>query len=54
MKDIRTHTLPICASVSNLSLNCIEYKSYALIPTVTTRDPQTPGMLLNYTYKIHI
>jgi hypothetical protein len=42
MKDIRTHTLPICAIVSNLSSNCLESKAYALIPTVTPRDPQTP------------
>jgi hypothetical protein len=42
MKDIRTHTLPICASVSNLSSNCVESKVYALIPTVTPRAPQTP------------
>jgi hypothetical protein len=42
MKDIRTNTLPICASVSNLSSNCLEAKVYALIPTVTPQDPQTP------------
>jgi hypothetical protein len=41
MKDIRTHTLPICASVSNLSSNCVESKAYSLIPIVTPRDPQT-------------
>jgi hypothetical protein len=41
MKDIRTYTLPICASVSNLSSNCVESKDYHLIPTVTPRDPQT-------------
>jgi hypothetical protein len=28
--------------VSNLSSNCQESKAYALIPTVTPRDPQTP------------
>jgi hypothetical protein len=42
MKDIRTHTLSICASVSNLPLYRLESKAYALIPTVTPRDPQTP------------
>jgi hypothetical protein len=42
MKDIQTHTLPICASVSNLSSNCVESKAYPLIPIVTPRDPQTP------------
>jgi hypothetical protein len=42
MKGIRTHSLPICASVSNLSSNCVESKAYPLIPTVTPRDPQTP------------
>jgi hypothetical protein len=42
MKDIRTHTLSICASVSNLYLNFLESKAYALIPTVTPQDPQTP------------
>ena len=44
MKDIRTHTLPICASVSNLSSNCVESKAYPLIPTVTlhgsTNNPE--------------
>jgi hypothetical protein len=42
MKDIRTHTLPICANVSNLSSNYLESKAYAMIPIVTPRDPQTP------------